>query len=120
MEMKKVKKKSLAKLKKTADDLWGLIIRTRDPVCRLCKARPTRNAHHIMNRRHKNTRHDLRNGMGLCYRCHLPEGHGDPCHMAELIRGEIGDDLYMDLLLDCQKVIKYDINWLKLVIERLK
>ena len=58
------------KLESKADVDWGLAIRRRDKICRLCKRVPTANAHHIVKRGNKITRLLLKNGIGLCFRCH--------------------------------------------------
>ena len=109
----KGKKSEKTKLQKKADDLWSVIIRNRDLICRLCKSRPSRDAHHIFARSHKNTRHDIRNGLGLCYTCHQPEGHNDPCNFRERIVEEIGAELY-DLMKQKHLVkVKYNEAFLR-------
>jgi 5-methylcytosine-specific restriction endonuclease McrA len=113
-------KSDKTRLQKQADDLWRDIIRVRDPVCRLCRKAPMRDAHHIMARRHKNTRHETRNGLGLCYTCHQSQGHDDPCYFRERIVSEIGGYNYALLRDDAQVEIRYNVPWLREVVERLK
>lgn len=108
------------KLQKKADELCSLVVRARDPICRLCKAAPSRDAHHIFSRSHKNTRYDLDNLIGLCYTCHQPKGHDDPCNMRDRIVTEIGQELYDDLRARSQVVIAYTPAFLRDQIDRLK
>lgn len=63
-------KKEKKSLERKADRLWSTQIRERDPICRLCKVKPTRDAHHVIKRGNKRTRHYISNGIGLCYLCH--------------------------------------------------
>lgn len=44
-------------------------IRVRDPMCRICGARPTREVHHIRPKHLKGRDHP-RNLIGLCLECH--------------------------------------------------
>jgi hypothetical protein len=75
--IKKVKPKNW---KKKADAMWSLCIRMRYKQCEIC-GRPgimTKagnpvgglNAHHLIGRGNLLWRHDLRNGVCLCARCH--------------------------------------------------
>jgi 5-methylcytosine-specific restriction endonuclease McrA len=119
--MKKDKKPlTKTKLQKQTDDLWSLIVRTRDPVCRLCKKRVTKDPHHIFKRGHKATRFDLSNGIGICFRCHKPDGHDDPCNFRERIVAEIGLELYERLRQKSLIVVKYDKAFISEAIDRLK
>jgi len=58
------------------DREWQKAIVERDDTCRIghllnhnCMVMPI-SGHHIIRRRYKKTRHDLRNGVGLCPVCH--------------------------------------------------
>ena len=58
------------------DRKWQRAIVERDDICQIgqllgknCMVVPT-TGHHIIHRRYKKTRHDLRNGIGLCPVCH--------------------------------------------------
>jgi hypothetical protein len=57
-------------IKGKADREWSLRIRRRDPICRVCQRRPTKEAHHVIDRAHKSTRLLLMNGIGVCFLCH--------------------------------------------------
>jgi hypothetical protein len=67
--------------KKKADNMWSLCIRLHHKQCEICgkRGRMTKsgqqigglNAHHIIGRANLLWRHDLRNGLCLCTRCHM-------------------------------------------------
>ena len=60
-----MKKEQVKKL----DVLWAKMIRKVN--CEWCGKIGNQHAHHIMSRRYRNTRWDLRNGVSLCAGCHL-------------------------------------------------
>ena len=52
------------------DGLWSRAIRAKaHGRCQLCGA-PAEQAHHVVPRRKKVLRHDIENGVALCFRCH--------------------------------------------------
>lgn len=58
------------RLKEMADRLWSLAVRADwNSKCAVCGHGKTE-AHHLIPRQHNKTRHDLRNGIALCSRCH--------------------------------------------------
>lgn len=62
--------------KKKCDDLWGKIVRLRDGECQAIGEGNTRcggvlTADHIIGRANHNLRHNLRNGIALCYVHHI-------------------------------------------------
>lgn len=61
-------------LEEQCDHWWSKCIRLRDMFCRtpFCNERSV-DARHIMNRRHRATRWDLKNGLGGCRRHHSEE-----------------------------------------------
>ncbi|MDR1943063.1 MAG: HNH endonuclease [Endomicrobium sp.] len=72
------RKKPLTKLKKELDKMWSKRVRERDGKCMLCGAKDKQlYAHHyIVNRaRSVKYRWDLRNGVSLCYTCHMYKVH---------------------------------------------
>lgn len=102
---------------KKADALWSKLIRLRDPVCRWCGKRPTRQAHHIFGRRARNTRWCLENGVGICFGCHL-KGHENPLDFHDHIRAQMGADRY-DLLRMASKIaVKIDVGLMILALEQ--
>lgn len=70
-------------LKKKCDQLWGEIIRElAGGRCQKCGTTPQPkglHAHHVIGRSRTVLRHDLANGVALCYRCHIfwAHRHGD-------------------------------------------
>ena len=71
---------NLKKLIKKADSLWSQCIRTRDRECVLCGNKNSLQAHHwIVTRNQSNKyKYDLRNGVTLCYGCHIHGVHSNP------------------------------------------
>ncbi|MCK4624021.1 MAG: HNH endonuclease [Phycisphaerae bacterium] len=46
------------------------MVLARDPICRICKRKPTTEADHIVPIREGGARYDLANLQGLCKPCH--------------------------------------------------
>lgn len=60
------------RLRDIADELWSLAVKHDwNHVCAICGTKGNLNSHHLIPRQHKATRHDLRNGICLCRRCHI-------------------------------------------------
>lgn len=114
-------------IKGKADAEWSRRVRARDPVCRLCLARPTVNAHHVIDRRHKATRLDLENGVGLCYKCHVfvealskvdwGNPWGSTNRYAQCMIILIHEDRYNRLLLKSKKSVKFNDDFVKTAME---
>ena len=77
MAQKKTNKK---KLIEKADKLWSQCVRTRDKECVLCQSKNALQAHHYILTRNQSSqyRFDLRNGVTLCYGCHIHGVHSNP------------------------------------------
>ena len=74
--MKKLR--SLKVLKREALKAWGRVILSRHPICCVCKGAPSKHPHHLFPRaRYSHLHYDLRNGVGLCIKCHY-QIHYDP------------------------------------------
>ena len=77
--IKKTKKKTktLAQLRRIADDLASEIVRKRDGRCMMCGKRENLQAHHFIITKGASTKHrwDLRNLITLCYSCHIHKVH---------------------------------------------
>lgn len=116
---KRRKRSEKSRLESFCDSLWSEIIREEQPICRICAKRPTTQAHHIFGRSHKVTRHNLLNGLGVCYRCHQPEGHSDPCAFTEKIKRAIGEEQYAYIEKEHLRIIDYGVEWLTDVKEEL-
>ena len=91
--------RSLKAVKRECLKAWGKVILRREPVCRVCKAAPSKHPHHLFPRsRYLHLHYDLRNGLGLCIKCHY-QIHYDP--ILPLIR-LLGSGLPTHLLADAQ------------------
>ena len=76
---KKVKKPTLAKLRKQLDGVWFNVILTRDKSCKRCGKRSTLSSHHIFTKKaYPAGRWNLENGIILCWTCHFFFAHGNP------------------------------------------
>lgn len=74
----------LPKLVKKLDALWSLRVRERDQKCILCGKYindiKSLQAHHwiVTKNQSKKYRWDIRNGVSLCYGCHIHQVHSNP------------------------------------------
>lgn len=76
--MKKVDTRTkIKRLKKQCDNLWSKCVRLRDGKCALCGTQEHLNAHHWIHSRAQGNLHrwDVRNGLAVCYGCHLYKIH---------------------------------------------
>ncbi len=59
------------RVREMADDLWSLAVKDDwANKCAMCGHCGDLNSHHLLPRQHTNTRHELKNGICLCRRCH--------------------------------------------------
>ena len=74
------KKSNKQRLTKKADSLWSLCVRKRDGECVLCGSKNALQAHHWILTRNQSAKYrfDLRNGVTLCYGCHIHGVHSNP------------------------------------------
>lgn len=74
------KKSNKQRLTKKADSLWSLCVRKRDGECILCHSKNALQAHHWILTRNQSAKYrfDLRNGVTLCYGCHIHGVHSNP------------------------------------------
>lgn len=70
----------LRRLDKKADALWSKCVRARDKRCVLCGSDSALQAHHWILTRNQSSKYkfDLRNGVTLCYGCHIHGVHKNP------------------------------------------
>jgi 5-methylcytosine-specific restriction endonuclease McrA len=93
---------------KRLDKLWSRKIVERDNgICQYCRKMGD-NPHHIILKRYMAVRHDLRNGVCLCTKCHVEVAHGQPESFTEWIMEVMGDE-YEELRKKSQE-IKIDLN----------
>ena len=83
--MKSRSKTSKRKIEKECDELWSKIIRSTGE-CQRCGKKTGLQAAHIISRKHKLFRWDLRNGLCLCVRCHLYWQHREAIEFAEWLK----------------------------------
>ena len=76
-----MKKKSRTQLKKQADKLFSLIVRSRGS-CERCATTRNLQCAHIQSRTNLHLRWDEKNALCLCVRCHLYWAHKNPLEFA--------------------------------------
>ena len=79
------------KLKNKADTLWSKIIRFYGECEKCGKKGGNLHAAHIYSRRYAKTRHDLENGLCLCWPCHR-RGHDRPVDFTHWVEDYLGED----------------------------
>jgi hypothetical protein len=106
-------------LQKKADNLWSMVIRKRDPICRFCKVKATTSSCHIITRETKNTRFDPLNGLGGCNDCHrLLDSAKETKRIMSI--DVIGREAYEKLQKRGLVIVKYDAPFIADRIEELK
>ena len=84
------------------DKAWSLAVKKKAKFkCEICgrpKGEVKLNSHHIISRRFKKLRHDVRNGISLCFYEHMHTVHRNTIVGAELIKVAIGTRRYNWLL----------------------
>lgn len=129
--VKKVKKPSLPKLKKTAWKLWSKIVR-KDSVCKLCgikygeikvNGKPAvLNAHHVIGRENHALSWDLKNGISLCQNCHKYSKIG--AHKGGIIFSEwfriTYPDVYDYLLKNYNTEVNITVEYIEEIIKKFK
>lgn len=72
MKRSPLKRRSALRAKgpSSKDRQWALDVKLRDRWCRRCGSSDRLHAHHIVSRRFLPLRHDLDNGVTLCWICH--------------------------------------------------
>lgn len=114
---KKDSKKQKQLLEKKLDKAWSEYVRNRDNRCKKCGGSGAVSPHHAFGRRHMATRWDVNNGVGLCYPCHIHWAHRDPAGFTEWFRELIGDEKYIHLALEHNKIVKYDNECLETMLD---
>jgi 5-methylcytosine-specific restriction endonuclease McrA len=84
----------------TEDRAWAKAVKQRDKgTCRRCEKVPDPrglHAHHIFTRSRRSTRHDLENGVSLCYGDHR-WAHSNPLEFHAWMQHELGMEAYLEL-----------------------
>ncbi len=113
-------KKSRRYLKKKCDRLWSsIIIKTNNGKCEIC-GKEGKQPHHFIGRKNLTLRHDLRNGINLCYTHHVGgkySAHGDPIFITLWMMEHRPDDY--NYLFEKREVLATKIDYQE-VIEKLE
>jgi hypothetical protein len=118
----KVRKASKRKVatgttEKELDRLWSFCVRKRDKgICVHC-GKPSVHSHHIFSRRHRATRWNTSNGIGLCFGCHFywvkSSEIKDKQDYLELINCKVGSEQLAILARLSSQVVKIDRELMK-------
>lgn len=107
---RKVNKTSLTK---RLDAAWSLEVKRRAGYrCEVCGKRNNLNSHHIVGRRNRNLRWDLRNGVCLCVSHHkfgLQSFHEDPLWAREWLEENRWEDLQF-IMCKRNEIVKWTIE----------
>ena len=116
---RKVNKTSLTK---RLDAAWSLEVKRRAGYrCEVCGKRNNLNSHHIVGRRNRNLRWDLRNGVSLCVSHHkfgLQSFHEDPLWAREWLEENRWED-YAYLYTIKEEIKKWSIEEMKELLQVL-
>jgi 5-methylcytosine-specific restriction endonuclease McrA len=108
-----MKKPSISKYKTKVDGVFSEYIRTRDGCCVRCGATTNLQCSHTIPKSHGNIlRYDERNGITLCYHCHLSWWHKNPVEAGEWFKSRFPDD-YEYLEAKKNETLKLSIDKLK-------
>lgn len=119
---KRKKKENKSLLNKKLDSAWSLAVKKNASYkCEVCGERSNLNSHHIVGRRNKTLRWDLRNGVCLCVAHHkfgLQSAHEDPLWFREWLEENRWED-YAYLYTVKENITKRSIEDLKLLLKEL-
>lgn len=108
-------KKPLTKsqLSKKLDEAWSLAVKIRAKhKCEVCHSESSLNSHHIVGRRNRMTRWDIKNGVCLCVSHHkfgLQSAHEDPLWFKEWLEDKRWED-YAYLYLVKNQIKKWTLE----------
>lgn len=91
-------KKPLTKsqLSKKLDDAWSIAVKVKAGYkCEVCGSTSSLNSHHIVGRRNRTTRWDIKNGVALCVKHHkfgIESAHEDPLWFKEWLEDKRWED----------------------------
>lgn len=121
--MKTAGQKYWAKIKrvrKKADDLWQVVVKELNPKCEVC-GQPTIVGHHFVFKAESNyLRYAIKNGVGLCFRCHRLIHQNSASEYGVIIERKRGEDWFNDLMLDKQKTTSTTLAWYEEKLEALE
>ena len=114
MKKKTPRKKLIAEL----DALFSERIRQRDKKCFLCGSEKIQ-THHIFGRKNMSVRWLPDNGIGICWPQHRNLAHGDPLKFRQYLIAAKGEAFLADLEREANKTVKFTIDDLILIKEKL-
>ena len=127
--MKKKKKPSPAKikaiLKKQCDILWSSVTKQihrhkYGNICLWCRKESTNlQSDHVFNRWKHSTRWDVRNCAVLDAGCHLFRKKREPLAWATMVMENMDKDVYADLRVGSEKMVKVDLDFLQQTFDHL-
>ena len=118
-------KKPLTKsqLGKKLDEAWSLAVKIKAGYrCEVCGAKSTLNSHHIVGRRNRMTRWDVKNGVCLCVSHHkfgIESAHEDPLWFKEWLEDKRWED-YAYLYLVKNQIKKWTLEDMQEQLVKLK
>ena len=102
---------SKGKIEKKLDELWRqAVLKKWNYRCAVCGKTENLQAAHIMSRRHKALRWDLRNGIALCIHHHLFWAHKEPVQFFLFLKNLLGEEFLDQLQRDAQTIVHYDTD----------
>lgn len=103
------KAKRIARLKKACDAAWSLAVRKRDGSCQMCGDKENLHAHHWHTQKARSLalRWDLRNGVTLCYACHMFKVHqyavwSDLAPLFVMLTNRLGPSALIDMAIESE------------------
>ena len=112
-----MRKQTKTSLTRKLDKLCSEVIRSRGE-CAWCKKTMGLECCHIFSRRYRSTRWYLGNLVCLCHAHHF-YAHSNPILFTEFIKEYLGEKDYEDLKLRARMIIKYTLNDLQILYDKL-
>ncbi len=115
-------KNSLPAMRKKADILWSVTVRTVG-FCEYCGTDKFLNAHHIFSRTNNATRWDFDNGICLCAKHHTFSNdfsaHKTPCEFTMWFLEKFGEDRFQRIREKAREVHNADVDFIRSEIYKL-
>lgn len=121
-KIKKPKTLSKSQLSKKLDEAWSLAVKVKAGYrCEVCGKRSTLNSHHIVGRRNRMTRWDIKNGVCTCVKHHkfgIESFHEDPLWAKEWLEDKRWED-YAYLYQVKNQIKKWTLEEMEVQLEKL-
>ena len=121
-KIKKPKTLSKSQLSKKLDEAWSLAVKVKAGYrCEVCGKRSTLNSHHIVGRRNRMTRWDIKNGVCTCVKHHkfgIESFHEDPLWAKEWLEDKRWED-YAYLYQVKNEIKKWTLEEMEVQLEKL-